>query len=385
MWVLADLLAGGAGVGEVISWDPEIPEDGGDSEHESDDEKCPEQDPQCPNIDCNGNFLGLCTTPPNENCPCNQCPPVDELECSAELCTGAGEDKDLHGTCTADGSLKDCPCSYPPCPVVRVELSNGQVELRPSPPLCADCGGPIGLGIPQAIQCKGIKADQLAYAADPSRDSPFIWDLDKTLHLAGSSCNVSAPSARQEEPGWVTQYDYLKPPSVAAAIQDFCNTTQGEIVSSLDREYEVFLVATPQDDYPERRVPVWLSVRLWDDRPASHECSSTDAQSAFSVEYNECTAAFSLANWACSDNTLHLTRGGSQPGYWCVVYSIVGYTRDYRLMAAQATQGFLEAWSGGGSSKWNGTEAFKGNRTAKAGGQQKPKGDKQSQGKALFE
>ncbi|KAK0665570.1 hypothetical protein QBC41DRAFT_232494 [Cercophora samala] len=408
MWVLASVFAAGAEVGELIGGEPFIPEDGFDDGTDGDDDdddttddsddECPDENPKCFETDCNGNYLGLCTTAPNINCPCDECPPVERFFCSEEECKGEGEDENFLGTCKAEGSHKGCSCSYPACPIVRIDLDNGKTEDRPDRLSCSDCGGSVGLGHPDAFHCKGIKSTKATKALSDVWAVNSTWDLDTSFHLAGYSCPLTSPGARKTYGG--ANDDYSTPESVKEAIDSFCAKYKGA-----DAEYswsDVFLVASPQDDYPEHRTPTWLTVRKWKDAPASHNCSATNAMANYTIDFNECTQALYVANFACSVDNSTLTHGGSQPGFClayeivtsehedprgCVVYSIVAYNRDYRMFAAASTGGFLEPWSGGDSSTWrDGTQVFKGSRTSKGNGTSVAEGKKQPHAKVrLFE
>lgn len=70
------------------------------TETNSDDDDCPDDKPKCPEPDCEGDYLGLCTKEPIINCPCDVCLKVEDVFCENEACMGVGEDKN---------SLENCP------------------------------------------------------------------------------------------------------------------------------------------------------------------------------------------------------------------------------------------------------------------------------------
>lgn len=220
-----------------------------------------------------------------------------------------------------------------------------------------------------------------APALATSGDHDFYFDLDTTAQLANASCPLKSPDARRTGPD-APGDNYYTPGSVEPAIEYFCNEYANK--DDIVRISDLFLVATPQDDYPEHRVPTWISARNWTDHPNRHECDKTSLMANHTLQASECNLALKQANFACSGDNADLTRGGSRRGY-CLAYEIVTsetYNRDYRLLEAENTGGFLEAWSGGSNAKRNGTapRVFKGKQDVVVGcGQAEATGDKGAQ------
>ncbi|KAK4666545.1 hypothetical protein QC763_301176 [Podospora pseudopauciseta] len=85
------------------------------------------------------------------------------------------------------------------------------------------------------------------------------------------------------------------------------------------RQSQLLLLLSPQDDYPERRIPTWLSVSTWATPPASHNCSSDSLFANYTLSLAECKEAFSYANLNYTAFGEELTQGGSMSGC-CLAY-----------------------------------------------------------------
>ncbi|KAK0665212.1 hypothetical protein QBC41DRAFT_283450 [Cercophora samala] len=133
------------------------------------------------------------------------------------------------------------------------------------------------------------------------------WGLDTTLHLPNSFCPSNSPGVQKTE--------------VTAAIDTFCSTRFQKDIMTDGRQSQLLLLPSPQDDYPERRIPTWLSVSTWASPPASHNCTSTSLFSNYTLSVAECKEAFSYANLNCTAFSEKFTQGGSMPGY-CLAYEI---------------------------------------------------------------
>ncbi|KAK4679626.1 hypothetical protein QC764_205795 [Podospora pseudoanserina] len=181
------------------------------TETNSDDDDCPDDKPKCPEPDCEGNYLGLCTKEPIINCPCDMCLKVEDVFC---------ED-----------------------------------------------------------------------------DHDFYFDLDTIAQLANASCPLKSPGARRTGPD-APDNNYYTPGSVESAIEYFGNKYANK--DDEVRISDLFLVATPQDDYPEHRVPTWISARNWTDHPDRHECDKTNLMANHTLQASECNLALKQANFACS-------------------------------------------------------------------------------------